>query len=81
MLKVLDCVRSCLTGRVAELWDAQIQAINKMQRSPAGDEVDFYRIRNGRPSFDEALAFPNQTPELLLAEVQIEHLSSHKRAW
>jgi hypothetical protein len=69
---VLKCVSSHLDSPVAKLWDSQVQAINKIQRLPDGVEVNFYRMKNGRPNFDEKLAFPNKTPELLLARVTIE---------
>jgi hypothetical protein len=68
---VLDCVRAHLDASVAALWDRQVQAINKIQRLPEGIEVNFYRMKNGRASFDDELAFPNTTAELLVAGVQI----------
>lgn len=69
---VLDCVKSRLDARLAVAWDKQVQAINKIQRLPEGTEVNFYRMRNGRPSFDDALTFPNRSEELLIAKVQLE---------
>ena len=69
---VLDCVKGRLDVRMGELWDKQVQAINKVQRLPEGIEVNFYRMKSGRPSFDEVLAFPNKTTELLVAKVQVE---------
>lgn len=69
---VLDCVKGHLDARMEELWDRQVQAINKVQRLPEGIEVNFYRMKNGRASFDENLAFPNKTTELLAATVQVE---------
>ena len=69
---VLDSVRNLLDGRILALWDSQINAINKVQRLPEGVEVNFYRINDGRPSFDDRLAFPNKVTELLLAKVTIK---------
>lgn len=69
---VLESVRSCLDSCIAELWDQQVRAINKVQRLPEGVEVNFYRMKNGRPSFDEGLAFPNKAVELLVAKVKLE---------
>ena len=69
---VPKCVRDQLSTRMAELWDAQILAINKIQRLPEGIEVNFYRMKGGRPNFNEALAFPNKTEELLVANVHVE---------
>jgi hypothetical protein len=69
---ILDSVRERLAEPIVTLWDKQIDAINKVQRLPGGVEVDFYRIKNGRPSFDAKLSFQNKTTELLIAKVQIE---------
>lgn len=69
---ILDCVESHLDAPLRESWHRQIQAINKIQRLPESVEVNFYRMKSGHPSFDEDLAFPNKTTELLIAEVQIE---------
>ncbi|QNM96726.1 hypothetical protein [Chitinimonas koreensis] len=70
-LRVLDAVRALLPAPQACQWDEQVRTINKVQRLPDGVEVDFYRMKQGRPSFDEALAFPNREGELLLAIVSI----------
>lgn len=76
---VLDCVRNRLTPHLQRLFDGQMQAVNKVQRLPDGVEVDFYRMQNGRPAFDERLAFPNKTQELSVAVVLIEIPALHKR--
>jgi hypothetical protein len=69
---VLDCVRGQLDAAMANLWDGQVRAINKIQRLPEGVEVNFYRMKSGRPSFPEELSFPNKAKDLLLAKVRIE---------
>jgi len=69
---VLGCVREGLTEPIVTLWDKQVEAINKVQRLPDGVEVDFYRMKGSRPSFDEKLSFPNKTTELLIANVRLE---------
>ena len=69
---ILDCVEHHLDARLRESWNSQVQEINKVQRLPEGVEVNFYRMKRGRPSFDEDLAFPNKTTELLAAKVQVE---------
>lgn len=69
---VLDSVRNQLDPGLAALWNRQVQAINKIQRLPEGVEVDFYRMKQGRPSFDDELAFPNKTEELLIAKVRVK---------
>jgi hypothetical protein len=68
---VLSSVRDKLNGDIATRWDKQVQAINKIQRLPEGVEVNFYRMKNSRPSFDPELAFPNKTEELLVARVEV----------
>jgi hypothetical protein len=68
---VLNAVRAQVGGDLNRLWDRQVQAINKIQRLPDGIEVNFYRMRDRRPTFDLDLAFPNKTEELLLARVQV----------
>lgn len=70
--RILDCVRAHLEEKIAVLWDKQIQAINKVQRLPDGVEVNFYRMKSGRPTFMAELAFPNKTEELRLAKVRIK---------
>jgi len=63
-----------LSKPASSLWDRQIKAINKVQRLPDSVEVNFYRMKDGRPSFDEKISFPNRTTELLIANVQVELL-------
>lgn len=69
---VLGCVRDRLDPSIAARWDQQVRAINKIQRLPEGVEVNFYRMKQGRPSFDGALAFPNKANELLVAKVRLK---------
>jgi hypothetical protein len=69
---ILDYVKEHLDINLRELWDQQVGAINKVQRLPEGIEVNFYRMKNGHPSFDENLAFPNKAIELLIAVVEVE---------
>lgn len=69
---ILDGVRGELDGVVVRYWDMQVKAINKIQRLPNGIEVDFYRMKNGGPSFDDSLSFPNKKKELKVAEINIK---------
>ncbi len=69
---VLDCVIGQLEASIVSLWDDQVQAINKIQRLPEGVEVNFYRMKGGRPCFPQELSFPNKAKELLLAKVRVE---------
>jgi hypothetical protein len=68
---ILDTVRNHLDSSLVTLWDRQLHAINKIQRLPGGIEVDFYRIKNRKPTFNEQLAFPNKSEELLIAKILI----------
>jgi hypothetical protein len=68
---ILGSVRERLSAPVAIVWDKQIEAINKVQRLPEGVEVDFYRVINGRPSFDEELSFRNRGEELHIAKINL----------
>jgi len=69
--RILDCIRSHLDKDITVFWDKQIASINKIQRLPQGVEVDFYRMKNGYPTFDSEIAFPNRTQELQLARVNV----------
>lgn len=73
---VLGAVRGRLAPELQGRWDAQIRAVNKVQRLPENVEVDFYRMKDGRPTFDPDLAFPNRTEDLLVAKVEVNHVDS-----
>ena len=76
---VLNSVRDQLDVRMAHLWNRQVASINKVQRLPAGVEVNFYRMRKGRPTFDKDLAFPNKANELPVAKVTLEFTGERKK--
>lgn len=69
---ILDSVRSQLDAQTVQLWDKQIQALNKIQRLPEGSEVNFYRMKDGKPTFDPELSFMNKTVELQVAKLDIK---------
>lgn len=71
---ILNAVRDQLEPKGMLLWDAQIAAINKVQRLPDGVESDFYSIdlKTGKPCRSVAEAFPNKQEELLLAKVRLK---------
>ena len=69
---ILESVRVRLDAKTVKLWDRQILAINKIQRLPQGSEVNFYRLQDGKPSFDSAIAFANKTEELQVAKIDIK---------
>ena len=68
---ILDSVKVCLNTEDSIQWDRQVQAINKIQRLPEGVEINFYRMKNGHPTFDTELAFSNKTEELQIAKLEI----------
>jgi hypothetical protein len=70
--EILNSVRSGLPVAAHELWDKQVQSINKVQRLPDGVEVNFYRMKSGRPTAPAEIAFANKTEELHLATVTIK---------
>jgi hypothetical protein len=70
-LRVIDSVRLNLPEGVLPAWDRQISEINKIQRLPDGVEVNFYRMKRGRPTFESAIALPNKSEEHLLAKLVI----------
>lgn len=69
---VLNSIKNSLTSTVIPIWNQQVQTINKVQRLPGSIEVNFYRMKNGKPQFDESLAFPNRTEELHVATVTVQ---------
>ncbi|MDP5190418.1 hypothetical protein [Rheinheimera baltica] len=69
---VLNSIKNSLTSIVIPIWYQQVQTINKVQRLPRSIEVNFYRMKNGKPQFDESLAFPNKTEELHVATVTVQ---------
>jgi hypothetical protein len=56
----------------------QVGAINKVQRLTKGKEVNLYRIRLGKPSFDDGLKFTGTNDEALLATVSLTDPSGSK---
>jgi hypothetical protein len=82
---VLGSIRRELDPSIGALWDRQVDAINKIQRLPGGVEVNFYRLKNGRPSFESEIAFPNRTLEILIATLNIRHPNIsdqvHAKVW
>lgn len=76
---ILTSVGSKINERLRPIWDGQIQAINKVQRLPEGVEVNFYRMKGGRPTFEAELAFPNKTEELQLARVEIKLTNARQK--
>lgn len=76
---ILDSVRAKLDTSSALIWDKQVLAINKFQRLPDGVEVNFYRMKSGRPASAPELAFPNKTEELQVAKVEVALTNIHQK--
>jgi hypothetical protein len=74
--RILLAVRASLPECVHPIWDSQVLGINKIQRLPGGVEVDFYRMRGGRPVFENCMELTGKNDEHLLAEAIINALSS-----
>ncbi|NHZ66633.1 hypothetical protein [Massilia genomosp. 1] len=56
-ISIFDAVREKLPAHDAELWQKQLQAINKIYRSPDKREIDLYVIRKGKSDFPRELCF------------------------
>lgn len=67
---IFDAVGEKLQEKEAQLWNAQLAAINKIQRSPDGKEVNLYVIRSGKSNFPKELCF-SKTEEFKIAVVDI----------
>jgi hypothetical protein len=54
---IFDAVREKLKPSEAELWMKQLASINKIHRSPDGQEINLYAIRNGIANFPREFCF------------------------
>src|SRR6266496_1986514 len=68
--RVITAVSSKLPSAARQLFDAQINQVNRIQRHPSGKEANFYTLRRGKPSLEERFLFPLRT-ETLLATVHL----------
>ena len=68
---VLERVKAEQDEMIKAIWDKQIAAINKVYHAPDNAEARFYRLKNGKPSFDSAIAFPNKEEEICVANLSI----------
>jgi hypothetical protein len=67
--RLLAAVRTVLPVDALQSFDAQVAAINRVQRlPPSWSEIDFYRIRGGKPDWAGISMFPC-TDEFRLANV------------
>jgi hypothetical protein len=70
-LQALDALRGALTPEAAALLDGQIAGKQLVQRLYGDAEVNTYPNRRGPQRHDPATAFPNRSPDLRLATVQL----------
>lgn len=64
-------MKSRLEDDASSRLQAQIAAINKIQRLSHGKEVNLYQMRRGKAVFDDDLRFPDADDEALLASVNL----------
>jgi len=68
---VLEAVLSHMDDETRLKLKRQIEVVNNVQRLSDGKEVNLYRTRFGRVTFDDRLRIANAPPELLLARVDL----------
>jgi len=68
--RVISTVSEKLSSAAKQLFDAQMNQVNRIQRLSSGKEANFYTLRRGKPSLEERLLFP-LTTETLLARVHL----------
>lgn len=76
---ILKSIESELENRAQKLFRAQLNQVNKVVRSNSDKEVNMYRMKRGKPSFDKEIQFALDLPEVKLAEVKIEYKNDDKR--
>jgi hypothetical protein len=67
---LLDAVGGRLQHPARELYERQLEAVNKVQRLGGSREVNLYRMRGGRPQNDPRIAFADRRLEVELARVR-----------
>jgi len=67
--KLLAAVRKALPPAALPTFDAQVAAINRVQRLPHWTEIDFYHLKGGKSDWASVPPFPN-AGEFPLAEIR-----------
>jgi hypothetical protein len=67
----IDAVNAHLSTEARDILEKQIGAINYVQRHSNGKEANLYRMRWGKPHFNDKLRFPYSCEEESLANVTI----------
>lgn len=69
--QIIEAVAAALHGKAGDLLRSQVALINKVQRLDGDREVDFYHMEKGKPTFLDAVLFPNRAEELELAKLRV----------
>ena len=68
--RVMKTVSTKLSPAAKQLFDAQLNQFNLIQRHASGKEADFYVMRRGKPFMEERFRFPLRS-EALLATIEL----------
>lgn len=68
--RVISAVSGKLPPAARQLFDAQMDQVNRIQRHSSGKEVNFYPMRRGKPVYEDRFLFPLRS-ETLLATVHL----------
>lgn len=71
-LLLFEKVKSRLSDEANEILNKQLDAVNHIQRLYDDKEVDLYRKKWGKPTFDESIKFPIDFEEIKLCEIKIK---------
>lgn len=78
---ILGAVESKLAPDIRELWVKQLEAVNKIHRSPDGEEVNLFVIRNGKAAFPQELRFSSDGEvEVAVVTLRAVHSAAKLRA-
>jgi hypothetical protein len=69
--RLLSAIREVLPVAARPIFDAQVNAVTRMQRDPDWNQIAYYRLRSGKVDWTGVPMFP-RPGEFPLAEVQFE---------
>jgi hypothetical protein len=70
---VLECLINGLDEESGQILRKQIKSSNKIQRFSKGKNVSLYRLRWGKPAFDDSLRFNFDVGALIMATVDLHN--------
>jgi len=70
-MAIFEAVQSQLSHSNSELWEKQLQSVNKIHRSPDGKEVNLFSMHNGKADFPRDICYAH-TGELKIAVVDLQ---------